>query len=146
MRSVALACLIVLGCSRQHAEPRKEQAPPSPTAPAAAASALAPAPVALEPEAAPACHPEDVAPSKLARSWPTLLGRQVRIACRVERMVDMTDAIVIADKERFVVMMAQSDSWDGVKTRVFTVMGSRTVRLKGGGVTLPELVATERCQ
>lgn len=60
-------------------------------------------------------------------------------------MVGLTDAVIRADTESFVVMLSPGGTWDGAKSKVFTVMGSLSVRLQGGPVTLPELVLTPGC-
>ena len=143
---VALLSMVALACTRQRADPPKARAATTPATGVATSPAPAPTAAAPPSDAEPQCNPQDVESSKLARSWPTLVGRQVRLRCRVDRMVDMTDAIVVAGKERFVVMLAPSDAWDGLKTKAFTVTGSRTVRLNGGSVTLPELVIADECE
>lgn len=158
VHAAALSCLIAVGCSRERertdAGDQRAQ-PPSPVpaahgpAPSASSGTAGPtaaaAPSGTDQRDEPKCSPVDIAPAKLSASWSTLLGRQVRVKCRVERMVGLTDAVIRADTESFVVMLSPGGTWDGAKSKVFTVMGSLSVRLQGGPVTLPELVLTPGC-
>lgn len=78
-----------------------------------------------------------VKPDELAATWPKRLGQKVRLRARIERAVDLTQSVVRAGRQRFVVMLGPSDSWSGEAERVFTVMGSATAWIAGG----PQVVA-----
>ena len=91
------------------------------------------------------CDAASLDPVRLSATWPTLVGRPVRFAARVERMLELTEALVVARNRRFVVTMPPDRIWEGNREQAFVVMGSKTVRIDGGGVTLPELLLAQPC-
>lgn len=64
----------------------------------------------------------------------------------IERAIDITTALVVADGERFAVLLAPEDLWTGTDDKVFAVMGSTEVPLDGP-TRLPHLmlVTEPRC-
>ena len=118
--------------------------------PAASSTTAAPSPLApsLPPSAEheASCPPAvDVKPAALFTGWPTLVGHRVRFAGRVERVVDFTDAVIVAPGGRFVVTASPDRLWSGVEAHSFTVLGSASVGVHGRTV-LPSLVLDDsRC-
>jgi hypothetical protein len=132
----------------RHSAPSSDSRRPESSAPAETA-ASAPPPVgtsAPDPVAAPQpCSPgEPIAPAALSASWPTRIGSHVRFKGHVESALDVMTVIVIAARHRFVVVASPDQLWEGDKERTYTVMGSKTVSLRGG-TTLPLLLLEPEC-
>jgi len=92
------------------------------------------------------CSPgQRIDPATLAASWPARVGKRVRFKSRVELSVDVMDAVVTAAGHRFVVIAGPDQLWEGEMERIFTVMGSTTVALRGR-TTLPQLLLEAKCK
>lgn len=144
---------LTVGCDRRSAQERSEPVEATHQTglplPSTTPAVDPPQPVAVAPIAAPTapsapsttgCQTLDISPHRLSAAWPTLLGKRVRLSARIERSLGITDALVVAGGERFVIMLSPSDSWEGTRSRVFTVMGSATVNAGTGPITLPQLI------
>jgi hypothetical protein len=81
-----------------------------------------------------------VTPERLSTSWSVLLGQRVCMSAKVERRLEMTQALLVAGSHKFAVTLAPNDGWEGTREQAFTVMGSTTVKIDGGEVTLPALL------
>lgn len=139
--------LVLLACGN---EPRREVSSGTEQAvrserPQVVASAPSPypgieAPSAPEREVEGSCeHAEVVAGKAVAVTWPSRIGRCVRMSARVVRSVDTTRALVRSDGASFIVWMSPGDAWSGTKTNTFVVMGSGAAPLHGR-TALPELL------
>ncbi len=84
-----------------------------------------------------------VSGEELARTWPSRLGKKVRLRSRVERATDLLHVVVRAGKEPFSVMLSPGAAWTGESVRTFTVMGSTTAWLPGGPLKVAELLLDE---
>jgi hypothetical protein len=80
--------------------------------------------------------------AELTARWPVLLGQTVRMVGKVDRALDITNSIIIAEGHRFVVMLRPGAGWAGDAERVYNVMGSDTVAT-GGPTRLPQLMLVE---
>jgi hypothetical protein len=80
-----------------------------------------------------------VAPATLSATWPQRIGQRVCFTSHVERALDLTQALIAARGEHFVVLLSPDQLWQGDGEQTFAVMGSKSVALHGH-VTLPELV------
>ncbi|HEX7603709.1 MAG TPA: hypothetical protein VF316_18955 [Polyangiaceae bacterium] len=141
--------MCILACAKRPPPDPAHEAPSAPPAvsvtPATSTVAI-PAttalPVASAPQAVPdaACVPPlRVDPKTLTAQWPSMLGKRVSFAAHIDRALDVTESIVVAHGERFVVLLAPDQAWQGEATKTFIVMGSARVKL-GGTTTLPQLV------
>ena len=90
--------------------------------------------------------PPTVTGADLARRYPTMIGEEVRLNAAIERAVDITTALVVADGKRFAVLLIPDSTWEGQALKTFAVMGSTTVAL-AGSTSLPHLmlVTEPRC-
>lgn len=83
--------------------------------------------------------PTTISGADLATQFPSMLGQEVRILASVERSLDITTALVVAEGERFAVMLTPEHLWTGTEEHVFAVMGSIEVSLHGA-TRLPHLI------
>ncbi len=68
----------------------------------------------------------------------------------IDRSLDITTALVVADGERFAVLLTPEHLWTGTEEKVFAVLGSTVVPIHGSTrlphlmlVTEPRCTATE---
>ena len=82
----------------------------------------------------------------LAKHYPARIGEEVRLEATVERAIDITTALVVADGERFAVLLTPEHLWTGRVLKTFAVLGSTEVALSGP-TRLPHLllVTEPRC-
>jgi hypothetical protein len=146
MRSVVLPMVLVLASCGHHEpapiveEDRDPSAAPTPPAPTPVPS-LSETPAATP--GRPQCpKPAVVAPRALANGWPTLVGSRVRLRVVPVRAIDMTEWLVTAGGQRFIVVAAPDTTW--TIEHVFIVTGS-TVAPLHGRTFLPELVLADEC-
>lgn len=148
-RAWTLLLVGILACDKRASPaPAREvpTAPPAVSVTATTSTVAVPAatvlPAASAPQAAPdaACVPPlRVDPKTLTAQWPSMLGKRVSFAAHIDRALDVTESIVVAHGERFVVLLPPDQAWQGEATKTFIVMGSARVKL-GGTTTLPQLV------
>ena len=83
---------------------------------------------------------------QLAKHYPARIGEEVRLQVTVERAIDITTALVVADEERFAVLLIPEHLWTGRALKTFAVLGSTVVALEGP-TRLPHLllVTEPRC-
>jgi hypothetical protein len=146
-RSVVLAMALVVGACRQHAPapegPADHDPPPTPVSPA-----TTPFPSLSETPAAtpgrPECRkPIVVSPRALATGWPSLLGERTRLRVIPVRAIGMTEWLVMAGGQRFIVVAAPDTSWN--VDHAFVVVGS-TIAPLHGRTALPELMLDDGCE
>lgn len=102
-------------------------------------SATLPAAETEEPSCAPALV---LAGSTLAVRWPALIGRRIRVRVRPVRAIDLTQWLVRAGGQSFIVMAAPDTSW--TTEHAFVVLGS-TIAPVHGRTALPELALDDSC-
>ena len=90
--------------------------------------------------------PPTVTGADLARRYPAMIGEEVRLNAAIERSVDITTALVVADGKHFAVLLVPDSIWEGQALKTFAVMGSTTLPL-AGSTSLPHLmlVTEPRC-
>lgn len=86
--------------------------------------------------------PAAMAPRALATGWPALVGRRVRLRMVPLRAIGMTEWLVVAGGQRFVVLAPPDTSWNS--EHVFLVSGT-TLAPVHGRTSLPELVLDRGC-
>jgi hypothetical protein len=74
--------------------------------------------------------------------WPALLGRRVSVRVQPLRAISMTEWLVKAGGQRFVVDAPPDTSWGGA--HAFVVVGSALAPVRGR-TSLPELVLDDDC-
>jgi hypothetical protein len=95
------------------------------------------------PESNPLCPPPLVlAPTVLASGRSSLLGRRVRLRVRPVRAISVTEWLVVAGGQRFVVVASPDTSW--ASEHVFLVAGASSAFVHGQ-VSLPELILSDEC-
>jgi len=145
MRTVREIAFVLVGL----AACAKKDMPSADVSPSSVGSAPAPLPIApplaspvqaAPTHTAPECPPpQRIDPARLAAEWPSLVGKRVTFAARIERAIDVIQSLAVARGTRFVVVMSPEQTWQGEATKTFVVMGSAKVAL-GGQVTLPQLM------
>lgn len=136
--------MLSVACTPTRADPAPVMAEGMVAAPPEAGS-VAPAPESPVPAAAPvvSCTPAPkVVGAELTARWPALLGRRVRLAARMDRALDFTDAVLTADGASVVVTMSPDAAWSGTQLHTFEVIGSQSVALHGRAV-LPHLALAD---
>jgi streptogramin lyase len=83
-----------------------------------------------------------LAPGVLAVRWPSLLGRRVRLRLRPLRAVSVTEWLVVAGGQHFVVLASPDTTWTTEHT--FIVIGS-TLAPTHGRTSLPALLVDDGC-
>ena len=122
-------------------EPRQGVVPPPPPA-------IVPVPVALSElqEASEVPCPTVIDGKALARTFPQLIGKEIRLRATIERSLDITTALVVADQQRFAVLVMPDSIWDGPQLKTFAVFGT-TIQPISGATKLPYLMLVDepRC-
>ena len=71
--------------------------------------------------------PSKISGTLVAVDWPSRLGSTLILEARIVRALDLTQALVLADGQEFVVMMAPGSQWEGVKPQWVSVVGSTPI-------------------
>ncbi len=109
-----------------------------------AAAAEPPTPTVLSPDQIKACVKKRlIAGPELAKTWPSLAGRQVALDAEVVRAVDMAQLVVKADSEQFLVVAMPGQTWPGHAVRLFTVIGRGMAHVRGGPQHLAQLMLVD---
>ncbi len=121
--------------------------PPAPPAVGVSAVATSSATEPVDPASAPATTTcalvPTIAPGVLAATWPSRLGQRVRLRVRPVRALSITEWLVTAGGQRFVVLARPDTVWQAEHT--FAVAGS-TLAFIHGRTSLPELIlADDEC-
>jgi hypothetical protein len=90
--------------------------------------------------------PDIIAGGLLAKQYPKLIGQEVRLRASIERSLDITTALVVADQQQFAVLVMPDSIWDGPQLKTFAVLGT-TVQPISGPTKLPYLMLVDepRC-
>jgi hypothetical protein len=90
--------------------------------------------------------PAVVGGKALARDYPKLIGKEIRLRATIERSLDITTALVVADQQQFAVLMVPDSIWDGSQLKTFAVLGT-SIQPISGPTKLPYLMLVDepRC-
>jgi hypothetical protein len=144
---ILLPGMLILAACEHRAPPPPIEGDRGPAPPVLAPVLPTAIPSASETQAAilgrPGCpKPVVVPPRVLATGWPSLLGKRVRINVRAVRSIGMTEWLVVAGGQRFIVVGAPDTPW--TVEHAFIVSGSAIAPL-GGRTSLPELIIDDEC-
>lgn len=84
-----------------------------------------------------------IAGPELAKTWPSLVGRQIALDAEVVRAVDMAQLVVKAEGEQFLVVAMPGQTWPGHAVRLFTVIGRGMAHVRGGPQHLAQLMLVD---
>ncbi|MGO9836760.1 MAG: hypothetical protein ACLP1X_21395 [Polyangiaceae bacterium] len=146
-RSILPGLVLVLASCGKRAPAPEGVADRDPVPPPVAPVAPTPSPRPSETSAATPGRPECPKPAVVrgrafASGWPSLLGKRVRLRVVPLRAIGMTEWLVTAGGQRFIVVAAPDTAW--ISEHVFVVAGS-TIAPLGGRTSLPELLLADEC-
>jgi hypothetical protein len=82
----------------------------------------------------------------LAIKFPMLIGKEIRLRATIERSLDITTSLVLADQQKFAVLVMPGSIWEGPQLKTFAVLGT-TIQPISGATKLPYLMLVDepRC-